>query len=66
MLENRKIQILLSIPEVAKILNISRALAYKLVQAGEIRSVHIHTSRRVRYEDLEKYIEINLRPFERN
>ena len=66
MLENRKIQILLSIPEVAKILNISRALAYNLVRAGEIKSVHIHTSRRVRYEDLEKYIDTNLRPFERN
>ena len=65
-LENYKIQILLSVTEVAKILNISRAFAYNLIKTGEIRSVHIHTSRRVRHNDLEKYIENNLRPIERN
>jgi len=57
-------QTLLKIPDVAKILNISRAMAYNLVQMGEIRSVHIRSSRRVRVRDLQEYIEFNLRPYE--
>ena len=53
---------LLKAPEVAEILNISRAMAYRLIQAGEIRSVHIGVARRVRPEDLRGYIEDNLYP----
>ena len=53
---------LLKATEVAKILNISRAMAYLLIQRGEIRSVRIGTARRVRCEDLHKYIEENLSP----
>jgi excisionase family DNA binding protein len=53
---------LLKAIEVAKILNISRAFAYQLMQRGEIRSVVIGTSRRVRPEDLTEFIAGNLSP----
>ncbi len=55
---------LLTIQEVAEVLRVSRAMAYNLVQSGEIRSVHIRSSRRVRQRDLEEFIEFNLRPVE--
>lgn len=58
------VQRLLKIPEVASILSVSRAMAYKLVQTGEIRSVHIRSSRRIRVKDLQEYIEFNLQPSE--
>jgi excisionase family DNA binding protein len=53
---------LLKAIEVAKILNISRAFAYQLMQRGEIRTVVIGTSRRVRPEDLTEFIAENLSP----
>lgn len=53
---------LLKAMEVAEILNISKALSYRLIQTGEIRSVHIGTACRVRPEDLQTYIEENLSP----
>jgi len=53
---------LLKATEVAKILNISRALAYQMMQRGEIRTVSIRTSVRVRPEDLENFIQSNLTP----
>ena len=55
---------LLTIQEVADVLRVSKAMAYNLVQSGEIRSVHIRSSRRVRQRDLEEFIEFNLRPVE--
>ena len=55
---------LLTIQEVAEVLRVSRAMAYNLVQSGEIRSVHIRSSRRVRQRDVEEFIEFNLRPVE--
>ncbi len=51
---------LLKANEVAKILNISLAMAYRLIQIGEIRAVQIGKSRRVRPQDLRQYIESNL------
>ncbi|MQC26898.1 MAG: DNA-binding protein [Chloroflexi bacterium] len=51
---------LLRASDVAKILNISLALAYRLLQLGEIPCVRIGTAVRVRPEDLESYIEANL------
>lgn len=51
---------LLRAREVAKILNVSQALAYRLIQMGEIPCVRIGTAVRVRPEDLDAYIEANL------
>ena len=42
--------------EVADILQVSRAMAYKLLQQGEIPTVRIGKSVRVRRADLERYI----------
>lgn len=53
---------LLKAAEIAKILNISKAFAYKLMQSGVIRTVRIAGARRVRRSDLENYIEENIRP----
>ncbi|MCW5856189.1 MAG: helix-turn-helix domain-containing protein [Anaerolineales bacterium] len=51
---------LLRAREVAKILNVSQALAYRLMQMGEIPCVRIGTAVRVRPKDLDAYIEANL------
>jgi len=53
---------LLKAPDVAEILNISRAMAYRLMQTREIPTVCIGTARRVRPEDLHNYINTNLTP----
>lgn len=52
---------LLKAREVASLLNISLALAYRLMQLGEIPTVRIGTAVRVRPEDLETFIKANLR-----
>ena len=57
----QKIQ-LLKAADVAAILNISRAMAYRLMQQGAIRTVCIGAARRVRWTDLQNYIEDNLTP----
>lgn len=46
--------------EVADVLNISRALAYRLIRTREIPTVCIGTTRRVRPADLENCVEVNL------
>ena len=51
---------LLNAADVAKVLNISLAMAYRLIQIGEIRAVQIGKGRRVRLQDLHQYIESNL------
>jgi excisionase family DNA binding protein len=48
---------LLKAVEVAQILNVSRALAYQLMQKGVIPTVKIQGIRRVRQEDLERLIQ---------
>ncbi len=48
--------------EVAEILDISRAMAYRLMQQGDIPTIRISGSRRVRVGDLEKYISDNVYP----
>jgi len=50
---------LLNAVEVARVLNISRALAYRLMQTGEIPVIRINHSVRVRMADLEEYIQIH-------
>lgn len=48
---------LLKALEVAEILNISRALAYRLISNGDIPAIRINHSVRVRSEDLQEYIQ---------
>lgn len=48
---------LLKAVEVAQILNVSRALAYQLMQKGVIPTVKIQGIRRVRQDDLERLIQ---------
>jgi excisionase family DNA binding protein len=54
-----RINTLLTAKQVADILNISKSKAYHFMQLGEIPTVRIGKSRRVRPEDLIKYIENN-------
>ena len=51
---------LLKVPDVAAILNCSKAYIYNLVKQGEIPSVQIGTAVRIRPQDLERYIRENL------
>ena len=51
---------LLKSEEVAEILQISRSMAYTIMKRGDIPTVRIGTSVRVRPEDLEKYIQENV------
>ncbi len=62
--ENIKIvfEPLLSAMQVAYILGLSRARAYNLMQTGEIRTVRIGKSRRVRQKDLDAFISQNTYP----
>ena len=46
--------------EIAKILKISKALAYRLIAEGEISSVRFGRTIRVRLEDLEIFIQRNM------
>jgi excisionase family DNA binding protein len=46
--------------EVASILNISRALAYRLLAEGAIPSIRFGRTVRCRPEDLENFIKLNL------
>ena len=52
-------QELLKAADIARILNISKSFAYQLMNRNELRSVHIGNTRRVRFSDLEKFIELN-------
>ena len=51
---------LLTAPDVARILNISKGAAYKLIQLNQIPSIRINRSVRVRPEDLDEFISQNL------
>ncbi len=51
---------LLRATEVARILNVSRAFAYRLMQQGKIRTVVIARAVRVRPVDLQEFINQNL------
>lgn len=47
---------LLKPAEVAEILQVSKALAYNLLRRGDIPTARIGVTVRVRWEDLERYI----------
>ena len=49
-------QLLLTVPETAKALAISRSKLYELLAAGLVRSVRIDGSRRVPVKALETYV----------
>ena len=51
---------LLKSDEIAEILHISRSMAYLLMKRGDLPSVRIGSSVRVRHEDLEEYIKKNV------
>ena len=53
-------QSLLKATDVAEILNISKSMAYRLMQVREIPTVSIGTAKRVRPVDLHSYINQNL------
>ena len=53
---------LLKATEVAEILNISKSMAYRLMQTREIPTVCIGNAKRVRPVDLHNYITANLSP----
>lgn len=46
--------------DIARILKVSRSMAYRLIEQGFIQSVRINSSVRVRPVDLESYIQKNL------
>jgi excisionase family DNA binding protein len=51
---------MLNVNDVAGILQVSRSHAYTLIRRGEIPSIHIGRSIRVRPADLEAYLEANV------
>ncbi len=53
---------LLKAADVAEILNISKSMAYRLMQTREITTVSIGNAKRVRPVDLYNYISTNLTP----
>lgn len=52
-------QRLLKATEVARILNISKSMVYRLMKNGKIPYVRINQTFRIRPEDLDKFIEEN-------
>ncbi|MBT7074077.1 MAG: helix-turn-helix domain-containing protein [Anaerolineae bacterium] len=54
------IHVLLKAADIAKFLNISKSMAYRLMQTGEIPTVSVGNAKRVRPIDLHDYINANL------
>ncbi len=50
---------LLKASEVARILNISRSLVYRLIHTGRIPSIRINQAVRIHNDDLNRFIEGN-------
>jgi excisionase family DNA binding protein len=48
---------LLKAVDVAKVLNISRALSYRLLESGQIPTIRINRTVRVKLSDLKNFIE---------
>lgn len=51
---------LLRLPEVGEILNVSLRAVYKLIERGELKTLHVGGAHRVRPEDLRAYIRSQL------
>jgi excisionase family DNA binding protein len=54
--------LLLTVKEAAALIGIGRTTLYRLMEAGEIDSVHIHTSRRIPLEAVYVYVDRLTRP----
>ena len=52
-------QKLLKVIEVARILNISRSLVYRLIHTGKIPHIRISQAVRIHQNDLDKFVEGN-------
>ncbi len=48
---------LLTVPEAAKMLRVSRGLVYVMIQAGELPSITFRRVRRIRFSDLQRFID---------
>jgi excisionase family DNA binding protein len=55
-------RLLLTIPEAAQVLGVSRSIFYQLVQAGEVVTIKVGRSRRVPVVALEQYVAARLAP----
>ncbi len=53
---------LLSVPEVGELLGMGRSWVYQQIRSGEMPSVHLGGSVKVKREDLEEYIQSRRRP----
>lgn len=53
----RPVRELLTVPEVCQILGVGRDTVYALINSGDLNSVKIHTLRRIRRSDLDRYID---------
>ena len=51
---------LLKAQDVADLLNVSRSFAYTLMQSGQLPTVQLGRAVRVRPEDLEEFIQLNV------
>ena len=49
--------VLLTIPEVARLLSIGRTLTYELISAGELEVVHIHRAARVPLDAVHEFVQ---------
>jgi excisionase family DNA binding protein len=57
---------LLSVPEVGELLGMGRSWVYQQIRSGEIPSVHLGGSVKVKREDLEEYVEKRLASLRRS
>jgi excisionase family DNA binding protein len=48
---------MLSVPEAARLLGVSRSMVYVLIRRGDLRVRRIGSLARIRPEDLQKYID---------
>ena len=53
-------RLLYRVPEVARLLSLSRSKVYVLIQSGVLPSVRIDGSRRVRGEDVRRFIDAHV------
>jgi excisionase family DNA binding protein len=54
--------LLLTVKEAAALIGIGRTTLYRLMDNGEINSVHIHTSRRIPLESVYEYVDRLTKP----